>query len=439
MRTEKKNGRICGMKKQICIPTYNRPEAVDELLLRYRAIYKELGFNIHIYDSSDNNKTSIVVNKYAAYDGVFYHQMDSDIHSNMKVYAIYKEFAGEDAGYIWVQSDSIRWNEASLKRISGMIDLNEYDFIIPNYRDVEEIGDRIYEDANDFFRDCAWHMTLYGATILKTNILNHIEWDELKAKYGVPDRINFSHVGLYFEQISRMEHFKAFHIGLPKYSLTSTIYKKESGWRRDAFFIHCECWPSVINALPPVYRDKKEVIKKQGEYSGDLTIEGLKRLRTEKILNINMYLKYHKIWKEVADIHLSILLLYSILSPAISKMLLADSRNERKLKKKIEKFCRGYKHIYIYGCGQKGDRFADFFEEMHISYEGFLISRGKNEKKSLRGKPVMEIEDDLLMDKGNGIVIALNELNCKQVLDEISGIDVRAGIFTDYFNIRKMR
>lgn len=426
------------MKKQICIPTYNRPDAVDELLLRYRGIYRELGFDVHIYDSSDNDQTSVIVNKCAVIDGVFYHRMDSRIHSNMKVYTIYKEFANEDVDYIWVQSDSIRWNEACLKRIAEMIDLNEYDLIIPNYRDVEAIGDRIYEDVNDFFRDCACHMTLYGATILKASVLNHIDWDELEEKYCVPDRINFSHVGLYFEQILKMEHFKAFHMALPEYSLTSTLFKKGSGWRRDAFFIHCECWPAVINVLPSVYGNKKEIIKKQGSYSGDLTIEGLKRLRAEKILNMNVYLKYCRIWKEVSDVHLSILLLYSIIPPAIFKMFLADSRNERKLKKRIKKFCREYTHIYIYGCGQKGDRFADFLEEMQIPYEGFLISRGKNDKESLRGKPVMKIEDRFLMDKGNGIVIALNELNCKQVLDEISGENVRAGIFTEYFDMRKI-
>lgn len=433
MRIEEKNGRICGMKKQICIPTYNRPEAVDELLSRYGNLYKELGFDVHIFDSSDNDWTSIAVGNYTVHDGVFYHRMDSKIHSNRKVYIIYKEFLDEQADYIWVQSDSIRWNEAALKRIVEAMERNEYDFIVPNYRDVEEIGDRIYEDANDFFRDCAWHMTLYGATVLRTSVLQYADWKDLEAKYCVDNRINFSHVGLYFELISKMEHFKAFHIGLPEYSLTSTFFKRGSGWRRDAFFIHCECWPSVISALPSIYKDKKEVIKKQGRCSGDLTIPGLKRLRAERILNKDVYRKYCSVWKDVSDIPLGVLLLLSIIPPAIARETIITSRYVRRLKKRIKKFCRNYTHIYLYGCGEKGNTFAFYLETMQISYEGFLISKGTRDKVSLHGKPVKEIDDDLLKDGRNGIILALNKLNTKQVLDSMSGKTIRAGILVEDF------
>lgn len=422
------------MKKQICIPTYNRPDAIDELLSRYSALYKELGFDIHIFDSSDNDWTSIAVGNYAAYGGVFYHRMDSKIHSNRKVYIIYKDFIDEEAEYIWVQSDSIRWNEAALNRIVAAIERNEYDFIIPNYRDVEAVGDQSYEDANDFFRDCAWHMTLYGATVIRTSVLQHADWTDLEAKYCVDNRINFSHVGLYFELISKMEHFKAFHIGLPEYSLTSTQFKRESGWRQDSFFIHCECWSSVISVLPSIYRDKKEVIKKQGRCSGDLTIAGLKRLRAERILNMDVYRKYHSVWKDVSDIPLGVLRLLSITPPAIVKKPVTISRNVRRVKKRIKKFCQNYDHIYLYGCGEKGNIFAFYLESMQISYEGFLISKGKRDKASLHGKPVQEIDDDLLQDEQNGIVFALNELNTKQVLESMSGKTIRAGILTEDFN-----
>lgn len=70
---------------------------------------------------------------------------------------------------------------------------------------------------------------------------------------------------------------------------------------------------------------------------------------------------------------------------------------------------------------------------MQISYEGFLISKGKRDKVSLHGKPVKEIDDDILQDEQNGIVFALNELNTKQVLDSMSGKTIRAGILAEDF------
>lgn len=421
------------MKTEICIPTYKRSEAINELLQRYLDIYTRMGFDIHIYDSSDDDDTKDVFEKYSKGDrNLFYHMVDSQVHSNMKVYSIYEEFAAGDYDYIWVQSDSIRWTIESLELVLKIIESDNYDMIVPNYRDIENIGNREYSDINEFFLDCAWHMTLYGAVILRKSVLEKIDWEMLKNKYGVPERINFSHVGMYFEQIYKMNSFKAFHIGLPEYSLTSTLYKKESGWRKETFFIHCECWPSVINALPNAYKNKKEVIKKQGKYSGDLTIEGVKKLRSENVLNFECMKKYASIWNDVSDISLAKMFFYVFITPKMAKNLMIDTRKEKRLKKRIKRFCKLYKKIYIYGCGQVGNNFSQYLEDMNINFEGFLISKGKADKVTLRGKPVREIDVDVIENEKVGIVLALNELNSRQVLESIREMNVKAGIFTEY-------
>lgn len=425
------------MKAEICIPTYRRSEAINELIQRYLDIYTQMGFDIHIYDSSDDDKTAAVIENYSGNDNLYYHAVDSKVHSNMKVYSIYEEFANGNYDYIWVQSDSIRWTIESLKLINEVIRSDKYDLIVPNYRDIEKIGNREYTDINEFFVDCAWHMTLYGAVILRKSVFNDIEWDVLKDKYGIPERINFSHVGMYFEQIYKMDSFKAYHIGLPEYSLTSTLFKKESGWRKDTFFIHCECWPSVIKELPDVYINKKEVIKKQGKYSGDLTVEGIKKLRSESVLNIGCVRKYSSIWGEISDISLAKMVFYAVITPNMAKALMCDTQNEKKLKRRIKKFCSLYEKIYIYGCGQMGDIFSHYLDDLDINYEGFLISKGRADKTALRGKPVREIDSDILRDEKIGIVFALNELNTKQVIESLLNLNVRAGIFTEYKDLNE--
>ena len=423
------------MKVEICIPTYKRPEAINELLQRYLDIYTKMGFDIHIYDSSDEVTTKAIVKEYSLSNRkLYYHMVDPRVHSNMKVYSIYEGFSTGDYEYIWVQSDSIRWTVESLEMISKAIESDKYDLIIPNYRDVENIGNREYDDLNAFFTDCAWHMTLYGAVILKKSVLYNVDWKTLKDKYCIPERINFSHVGMYFEQISKMGSFKALHMSLPKYSLTSTLFKKESGWRKDTFFIHCECWPAVIEALPNIYTNKKEVIKKQGKYSGDLTIEGIKKLRSENVLTPQNIKKYASVWKDISDIPLVLLFVYAHIPSNIAKELMCDTQSEKKLKAKIKKFCRKYEEIYIFGCGQMGDIFSCYLEDMGINYEGFLISKGRADKTTLHGKPVREIDYDIVQDERIGIVFALNELNTKQVYKSLSGTPIKAGLFTEYKN-----
>ncbi len=420
------------MKLKICIPTYKRPKAIEELLQRFLDTYLLLGFDIHIYDSSDDEETYSVVKPFMGCEKLYYHRVDPTVHSNVKVLNIYKEFADGDYDYIWVQSDSIRWTIESLNRISDAINSNQYDIITPNYRDEEKIGDKIYEDKEEFFRDCAWHLTLYGAAILNKKLLYNVEWEAIHQKYTCSERINFSHVALYFEQIAKAKSFKGFHIGLPQFSLTSTMYKKESGWRKDTFFIHCVCWPSVINALPNIYRDKEEVIKKQGFLSGDLTNEGLKRLRSEKVLSLSEFVKYRKEWKNVSDISALRFLFFSIIPAGLAKALMIDQINERKIKRQIRNFSKKYENIFIYGCGQKGDSFANYMDEMRIAYKGFIISKGRKDKEYLHNKPVLEFDENLLYKKTNGIILALNELNTKQVLTDLKKYDVKAGLYSEY-------
>lgn len=418
------------MKKTIYIPTYNRPEAVNELFIRYLEAFKNLGFDVFVVDSSTDDETLSVVGKYK--DQVVYERVPSEIHSNSKVYSIYKEFAKSDYDYIWVHSDSIRWNMAGLERISQIVDRNEYDLIVPNYRDEIGIGDRMYDDRNAFFADCAWHMTLYGAVILRRNVLRDADWDHLEKTYLVPDRINFSHVAMYFEQIAKMDGFSAFHVGLPRNCLASTLYKKGSGWRKDAFYIHCICWPSMVRALPSVYTVKEKVIRTQALYCGDFTPEGLKKLRAEGILGPGVFFRYFRSWSDVSDISRMRLLFYAFLPRRIAGTLTEGRRNEKAVINKLKKFCKDHARIYIYGCGYFGDIYASFLEDIGIGYEGFLVSEGQKDKSVLRGKPVMTVSEDILRDKENGIIFAMNELNYSQVMDGLSSYTVNAGLFREY-------
>ena len=418
------------MKKlAICVPTYERPDVIEELLLKSLKTYSENNIDVFIYDSSPNERTKDVVWDYQSrFDNLSYVHIDSAVHSNMKVYKIFQEFEKrQDNEYLWVCSDSIRWAEDIIKRICELIE-EHYDFVIVNYRDVEKIGTKVFTDKNLLFRDCAWHMTLYGATIVRTEtVLKNADWDGLIAKYMIPDRINHSHVALYFEQINKMPAFQAFHLSVSKEKLSASTLKKIPGWHHDTFYVWGTCWPSMIKALPAEYLCKKEVIKKSGVNSSILSAENLLFLRNGGIYNLRIFLKYLGRWHALTDISIRLLLIIAIMPKDFYK-----SEKERKLKKKLKLFCKAYTDIYIYGCGSKANRFAGYLEEMEIEYKSFLVSKKETEKDQFRDHPVKQYARDLLDNDHAGLIVALNEGNTKEVMQTYPEIKGKRNVFSEY-------
>lgn len=418
------------MKKlAVCVPTYERSDVVEELLFKSLRLYYDNNIDVFIYDSSTDDKTKKVVADYQReFDNLVYVRIDSSVHSNMKVYKIFQEFErNRKYEYIWVCSDSIRWAEDTVKRICELTK-DKYDFLIVNYRDVEKIGTKIYTDKNQLFLDCAWHMTLYGATIIRVEtVLKDVNWNYLTTKYMIPNRINHSHVALYFEQINKMPAFQAFHLSVGSEKLSASTLKKIPGWHHDTFYVWGTCWPSMIKALPAEYLFKKQVIKKSGVNSSILSAENILFLRNGGIYNLRIFLTYLGRWHTLTDISIRLLFIIAIMPKDFYK-----SEKERKLKKKIKSFCKAYTYIYVYGCGTKANRFAGYLDEMGIEYKSFLVSKKEAEKDQFRDHPVKQYTRDLLDNSRVGLIVALNEANTKEIIQTYPEIQSKKNVFSEY-------
>ena len=280
----------------LCIPTYNRPQIIQEFMEKHIGRYIKHGFEIFVYDSSESPDTEVIVRKAMEHcDMLHFIKIDSAMHSNMKMYHIFKEFGSkQEYDYLWICGDAVSWSERVLESVNSCIDQG-YDMIIPNHHDVEKLGDKIYADKNRFFLDCAWQMTLYGATIVRVpTVLTDVDWPYLIEKYAVPDSINLSHVAFYFEKISVMEKWKAIHLSFAESDIIVSPLKKASGWKQETFYVWCHCWPTMINRLPGCYKNKnkKKVIRKNGVNSMILSYSNLKTLRAENIFNSSVYRQY---------------------------------------------------------------------------------------------------------------------------------------------------
>lgn len=427
----------------VCVPTYQRADVVEELLKTSMDLYLKYGVDVYIYDSSDDEKTKLLVERWKEmYSNLYYVQFPSKLHSNMKVYKIFQKYSlHKDYDYLWVCSDSIRWAEEVIRQVNIQLG-NGYDMIVVNYRDKEHLGDREYHDPVVFAKECGWHLTLYGAAILNTHtMLQEVDWKELHRKYNRPERVNHSHVCFYLEKISVLKNFSAKHLSIPKWELTASALKKFSGWRNDTFYVWGYCFPDAINALPDYYnkRIKKAIIKKNGKYSGVFDIQNLIALRADEVYDIEIYKEYEKEWSILTDIpkwklrKIARMTLEQIQAQE-QEWLRPKERihKHRKQLKRLKRFVSQYDKIYIYGAGKCAKRYAGYLEKMHIGYEGFVVSDLIDNSREINGRPVWEISELNVKERDTGIVLGLNPYNQHQVKEILKERGITNNIYSEY-------
>lgn len=406
------------MKLAFCIPTYGRSLEVSEFLEQYALLFYESGIDICYYDSSEDSKTKVVVKQWMdLYDNIYYINIPSDWHANHKVMYIYKQYAqSQKYDYLWICGDSIRYSEKIVKQIMGVLD-SEYDMIIINGIDRGRIGTRMYTDGNELFQDCAWHMTLFGAVVVNVHtVLKHVLWSYIQEKYEIPERINYSHIGLYFETICKLDKFTALYLAADG-ELQGSLLRKKAGWYQEAFKVLCEYWPSTIEALPEYYTDKWEAINKLGYYSCLMPWDFLNYWMGD-IYNFRIFLKYRTILKGMS--HLNSVQLWSLacLNPKRSYYIATNDLKgyikEKQKVRSLQRFCKRNRNIYIYGAGLVAKRYSRYLESKGIHYQGFLVTQKENMEK-FHNHPVIPFSEFVSSYDGAGIIIGLNHKNMKEV------------------------
>lgn len=418
-----------GSKKlAICIPTYNRPLMIEELLLKNLKRYSEYGWDLYIYDSSTDDSTRIIIEDYSKkFSNIFYEYIDSSIHSNLKVYTIFENFGSIQAyEYIWVCSDGVRWSKEVFDTIYENLKM-DYDLLVVSNNDVENIGTKVFTDYNDFFVACAWFMNLYGSTILKVDtMLQDVPWEYLRERYCVPERINFSHVAYYFEKICSMTQFKAKYLVFSPGNLQVSALKRRAGWENEAFSIWCTFWPSTVMALPDCYCDKERVIKQTGTNSGLLLEKSLITLREKDIYTYDIYKKYKNEWKYLTTLSSKKLKLISLIPKKWAWILQYKYfHSVKKVERRVVKFARKYSRIYIYGCGRKAVRFSEYLEKNNIDFQGYIVSSMDKSSPLFMNKKVQQFESTLLSDFDMGLILALNKDNTQEVLGMIKKTNIK--------------
>lgn len=409
------------IKFAIGVPTYNRAEMIEEMLIRCAELYQKEKIDVYFFDSSEDNQTEKIVNSYTLnYKNLYYQKVPSSIHSNIKVLNIYKEFSlKRKYHYLSICPDYMQFTEEGVQRIKIECE-KRFDICILNFRDVENIGEKIYTDKNEIFFDCAWHMTSYMATIVNLNFLEDVDWGHIFKYYTIPEKVNFSHVALLFEQLAKRNYIKAIHIPIFSKHIRISSFRSNPYWKKDTFLIWCKYWPEMIYSLPNCYHKKNEVIRKHGINSKILSLHNFIRLRKEKIYNINIYQKYRLEWKNLTNVSKYLLKILAVMPSQIVWMFSVNEWKQRTLRRKVTKFCKDNRDVYIYGCGFVARKTSDLLNSLNLKCQAYIVSDISNEKKTYNGVEVISCQDFFSRTTKSGVIIALKKENTKQVIQDKS-------------------
>ena len=403
-------------KLAICIPAYNNSEHINDILIEELPFYRDNNFFLYILDSSEGNAIKNLCSKHVTEnDNLQYFSFPSDIHSNRKVYLAY-QMAGKEipCDYMWIRSDATRADKELLKALPFYLD-KEYDFIITSYEGAYPKGIWSTDDPQVIFDEYAWRLCLYGAAILrKDTMLVSAPWDELERKYLQEDKINYSHVALYFEQMLRVKDFHALVIGLPTCLYHLTKKKKKSSWHRDIFKIWLEIWPNTIEALPDFYQRKLEAIRDFGVNVQYYYMPMLRKLAEEGILTKEVYAKYENRIKKYANMPWE-----NFRDAAYGLPSKQDGIGQEAyyLPYYVNLFKMGYERRYIYGCGKIAQRQAELLKEQQVEFLSFVVTTKEeaSQKKRFMGHKV-EALDEVEFSEGCGILLSLNVKHQKEVI-----------------------
>lgn len=429
-------------KLAVCVPTYERSEVIEELLSMCLGVYKKYNYDLYIYDSSRDCKTKDIVNKWQKlFSNLYYVRLPSDLHSNMKVYKIFQQYAmRKNYKYIWVCSDAIRFREDVLYNLSSLLD-KDYDMIVVNYRDLNHVGTRCYKNKLHFFRDIAYHLTLYGAALLKCDsMLSNVDWNYYIEKYNVPTRVNHSHLGFYFEKILSMPDFTAYHVSVPVTTLYVSALRPSSGWLKDTFYVWGICFPETIEVLPSYYNYYKKQVIKESNVLGDIfNYNNMVRLRILNIYTLDIFNEFKSKWENLTT--LSEKTLYKIATlPRFCLFNPPSFIKDMKIKKylwHLKKFVKNKKELYIYGAGKIASYYADYFDCFSIPYKGFIVTNKSNNPSEFMDHPVFALDDVDLNQFGVGVVLALGRKNTEEVMSIPQLRKADDKVFFAFFNSGK--
>ena len=282
-----------GNKLCIIIPTKNRPKAIEYYLRLRCQECSNFGVDLLIYDSSNDNLTKRIVERYSKKDNSttkYYRINDDDSSLDSKLISIYKDNI-DKYDYIWVCRDGLLVNLWNVNNSLTTLLNSQPDLIVcyDQHQNETQIstGDYCNKPEELFEKHCA-HMTILGTIIVSSKLIKKIIEEvplDSRQNYGMWQPISFFH---YFDNHDFDCLFCVEHsLYLPNEYATPVSFWNKNG---KALWQWGERWYTMITLLPQRYNNSKnKVLKIQTSDFHPFSIKELLILRASGSLTFKKY------------------------------------------------------------------------------------------------------------------------------------------------------
>ena len=296
-------------KLAIAIPTYNRPEILEENLQFMLPDLRLHSIPVFISDDSSDLKTETIIKRLQPlYEHIYYrHNLTGFGHDGN----FFATLAMPDCDYVWYIGDSLYIRPNVVTDILEVLN-EEVDFCFVNYN-TNDVLSRPISSAHDFLIERTWYLTLTGATIYGRDPRSLIIDEERKGKWR-----NFPQLGLILEYCADNKA-RLYWYGKP--AIDANKKKRNSYWSTNAFDVFVEDWSNFIRSFQRLFPNSEVnlVIKSHAINTGLFNLKSLILFRANRCLTIGL-LRKHKVNFAVAS-PVSPLLAYCI---SFVPVILAD-------------------------------------------------------------------------------------------------------------------
>ena len=309
VKIKKQNQQEVHAKKiAVCVPTYNHPDVVEDVLSKSIQDYYNYGIDIYYYDSSEGNETELVVKKYqeAGFDNLYLVKIASEIPADDKMLLIFEgEGRKKTYDYIWPVKDRSYCPKITLEKIMAAAE-EEYDAIflgVMNTANDIQMSTCTYYDPVECYRDWGWLATSWDVIIYnQKSFFDDFKMDKFKEKDVTRSFYPFTH---FFNRIAEIKDLKL-RLLRDEEIVIGNSELGQSGWTKNAFTIWQERWIKANRDLPECYNPyKAKVIKETASLPWLLgSVDLLMELRALGILTPDKYEEIKVDWELVSDIPL---------------------------------------------------------------------------------------------------------------------------------------
>lgn len=302
-----------GNKMVVCIPTYEHPEVVAEVLDNCAEMYHRYDLDVYYYDSSRDNKTRDVIEAYRkkGYDNLHYFHMPPEpemlvidkLERIIMLDGISKEYE-----YMWFLRDRCWCEEKTIRLIYQAVqETHDLIFLDVGHPDCQtELS--VCESANEFYHRCGDYATSMDTTIynVQTMLRNNLDMEDFNKRHG-KYKMGFLHFLVIFEQLARKKRPDICLLA-GKNVMIFHSHATGSGWHEERILIWGKYWIQANEALPDCYTDKDKIIKRTASFPwllGD--IDALLDLHDRGILTPDYFEEVKIFWERVSDIPLATL------------------------------------------------------------------------------------------------------------------------------------